>query len=112
MLEKDLIGLQQTYPITGTTLLGSRPRSFDGFPLIGELESDNNIFLAKPSYQSLFSCIIMTIILSYSLIDILEWTKNVYYMRGALLLLYIIFGAGIYALVMYLLGYKVKNNYI
>ena len=46
MLEKDLIGLQQTYPITGTTLLGSRPRSFDGFPLIGELESDNNIFLA------------------------------------------------------------------
>lgn len=73
---------------------------------------NNNIFLAKPSYQSLFSCIIMTIILSYSLIDILEWTKNVYYMRGALLLLYIIFGAGIYALVMYLLGYKVKNNYI
>jgi len=73
---------------------------------------NKSIFWAKPNYQSLLSCIIMAIILSYTLIDILEWAKNVYYMRGSLLLLYIIFGAAIYALIMYLLGYKIKKNYI
>ena len=73
---------------------------------------NENIFFTKTSYQSLFSCIIMAIILSYTLIDVLEWAQNVYYIRGMLLLMYIIFGAAIYASMMYILGYKIKKNYI
>ena len=73
---------------------------------------NENIFFAKTSYQSLFSCIIMAIILSYTLVDVLEWTQNAYYIRGILLLMYIIFGAAIYASIMYILGYKIKKNYI
>ena len=71
-----------------------------------------SIFKTKPSYQSLFSCIIMTIILSYTLLDVLEWTQNTYYIRGALLLIYIALGAAIYTSTMYILGYKIKKNYI
>ena len=54
----------------------------------------------------------MVIILSYTLIDVLEWAQNAYYIRGMLLLMYIIFGAAIYASMMYILGYKIKKNYI
>ena len=71
-----------------------------------------SIFKTKPSYQSLLSCIIMTIILSYTLLDVLEWSQNAYYVRGALLLIYIIMGAIIYTSTMYILGYKIKKNYI
>jgi putative peptidoglycan lipid II flippase len=73
---------------------------------------NESIFFTRPSYQSLFSCIIMAIILSYTLVDVLEWAQNAYYIRGMLLLMYIIFGATIYASIMYILGYKIKKNYI
>ena len=73
---------------------------------------DDNVFFTKTSYQSLFSCIIMAIVLSYALVDILEWAQNVYYIRGMLLLMYIILGAAIYASIMYILGYKIKKNYV
>ena len=54
----------------------------------------------------------MAIVLSYALVDILEWAQNVYYIRGMLLLMYIILGAAIYASIMYILGYKIKKNYV
>jgi len=45
-LEKDLIGRECTYDLTGEFKLGLRPRSLDGFPMIGPLRSNLKIFVA------------------------------------------------------------------
>lgn len=45
-LEKDLIGRETAYELSGEFILGLRPRSLDGFPAIGSLKSNQNIFIA------------------------------------------------------------------
>jgi glycine oxidase len=45
-LENDLIGRDCAYELTGEFKLGLRPRSLDGFPMIGALRSNPKIFVA------------------------------------------------------------------
>ena len=45
-LENDLIGRECAYELTGEFKLGLRPRSLDGFPMIGALRSHPKIFVA------------------------------------------------------------------
>ena len=45
-LENDLIGRECAYELTGEFKLGLRPRSLDGFPMIGALRSNPKIFVA------------------------------------------------------------------
>jgi glycine/D-amino acid oxidase-like deaminating enzyme len=45
-LENDLIGRESAYELTGEFKLGLRPRSLDGFPMIGPLRSNSKIFVA------------------------------------------------------------------
>ena len=45
-LEKDLVGRECAYELTGEFKVGLRPRSLDGFPMIGPLETNPKIFVA------------------------------------------------------------------
>ncbi len=45
-LEKDLIGREAAYELSGEFTVGLRPRSLDGFPAIGPLKSNDSIFVA------------------------------------------------------------------
>lgn len=42
----DVIGNRLAYETTGKILTGSRPKSFDGVPLLGQLEHFDNVFVA------------------------------------------------------------------
>ena len=44
--ERDLVGRKAGYALKGELLLGNRPRSLDGLPLIGPLESYPGVFVA------------------------------------------------------------------
>ena len=44
--ERDLVGRKAGYALKGDLLLGNRPRSLDGLPLIGPLESYPGVFMA------------------------------------------------------------------
>ena len=68
-----------------------------------------NALISSSSIKSLLSCILMSTALFYTLIDISNWSDKIYYMRGSLLIGYIIFGSIIYAFVMYLFGYNIKK---
>ena len=46
-LEKDLIGRENAYQLTGNFVLGLRPRTQDGFPAIGALETNDRVFVAS-----------------------------------------------------------------
>jgi len=46
-LEKDLIGRENSYQLTGDFVLGLRPRTQDGFPAIGALETNERVFVAS-----------------------------------------------------------------
>ena len=46
VVEKELIGREATYSAKGRLLLGNRPRSLDGLPLVGTLDAMPNIFVA------------------------------------------------------------------
>ena len=45
-LENDLVGRECAYELTGEFKLGLRPRSLDGFPMIGPLTTNPSIFVA------------------------------------------------------------------
>ena len=45
-LENDLVGRESAYELTGEFKLGLRPRSLDGFPMIGPLATNPKIFVA------------------------------------------------------------------
>lgn len=44
--DNELLGREISYKLTGSFVLGSRPRSLDGFPMIGTMQNDNRIFFA------------------------------------------------------------------
>lgn len=44
--EREILGLSAAYPVTGTFRLGMRPRSLDGYPMIGTLREAPRIFVA------------------------------------------------------------------
>ncbi len=68
-----------------------------------------NTLISSSSLKSLLSCILMGAVLFYTLIDISDWSDKIYYMRGTLLVGYIVFGSIIYVSVMYLFGYNIKK---
>ena len=45
-LESDIVGKQAAYDLTGTLTKGYRPRSLDGYPMIGPLKENTDIFVA------------------------------------------------------------------
>jgi glycine/D-amino acid oxidase-like deaminating enzyme len=45
-LENDLIGRASAYELTGEFVIGLRPRTLDGFPAIGSMKKNENIFIA------------------------------------------------------------------
>lgn len=45
-LEKDLVGREAAYELSGEFHVGLRPRSLDGFPVIGHLNSNQDVFVA------------------------------------------------------------------
>ena len=45
-LEKDLLSRSTAYKLMGNFLIGMRPRSIDGYPIIGPLVNSNHIFVA------------------------------------------------------------------
>lgn len=46
MFENEMVGRSVSYQLLGSLCLGSRPRSFDGFPMIGTHSKDNRIYFA------------------------------------------------------------------
>lgn len=47
IFEHDLIGRELAYNLTGQFVLGTRPRSLDGFPMLGPISTQPNIFVAS-----------------------------------------------------------------
>lgn len=45
-LENDLVGRESAYELTGEFKIGLRPRSLDGFPMIGPLATNPSVFVA------------------------------------------------------------------
>lgn len=45
-LEQELIGRAAAYPLTGAPVIGNRPKSIDGLPLIGPLQEHPNVVVA------------------------------------------------------------------
>ena len=73
--------------------------------------SSSNIF-NKEALISAISCIIMFLVLGSILISPIALAENQYYIRGLLLSSYILLGALIYIISMYLFGYKFKKSFI
>ncbi len=73
--------------------------------------SSSNIF-NKEALISAISCIIMFLVLGSILISPIALAENQYYIRGLLLGSYILLGALIYIISMYLFGYKFKKSFI
>jgi glycine oxidase len=46
MFENEMVGKSVSYHLLGSLCLGSRPRSFDGFPMIGAHSKDERIYFA------------------------------------------------------------------
>lgn len=45
--EQDILGIQNTYNMRGSLILGKRPRSFDGWPLFGRLKQNESVIVAS-----------------------------------------------------------------
>jgi glycine oxidase len=45
-VEKDILGKEIAYDLTGTVIKGYRPRALDGFPMIGPVKKNDKIFVA------------------------------------------------------------------
>jgi putative peptidoglycan lipid II flippase len=71
----------------------------------------NDIF-NKEAFISIISCIIMFLILGNILISPIALADNNFFMRGLLLGSYIILGALIYLVSMYMFGYKFKKSLV
>tara|TARA_B100001769_G_scaffold274542_1_gene273205 strand:- start:5303 stop:6877 length:1575 start_codon:yes stop_codon:yes gene_type:complete len=71
----------------------------------------SDIFNKEP-FISVISCIIMFLVLGSVLINPIALTENLYYIRGLLLIIYIILGALVYIALMHIFGYKFKKSYI
>ena len=70
---------------------------------------DDGIFLNQSTYKSTISCFIMLFILSIALYDVNTWNQASYYIRGAMLLMYIGLGSLVYFSLMYISGYRFKK---
>jgi glycine/D-amino acid oxidase-like deaminating enzyme len=46
MFENEMVGKKISYQLLGSLSLGSRPRSFDGFPMIGAHSKDDRVYFA------------------------------------------------------------------
>lgn len=68
-----------------------------------------NLFFNSTNLKSLFSCIVMAVFLLLILIPINDWILKEYYIRGLMLIVYIVLGGLIYIASMYALGLRYKN---
>jgi glycine/D-amino acid oxidase-like deaminating enzyme len=69
-LEKDLVGRECAYELTGEFKLGLRPRSLDGFPMIGPLMSNPKIFVATGTNRAGLTWA------PFISMEIVEWLKD------------------------------------
>ena len=71
---------------------------------------EENLFININNAKSILSCIIMSLLLLYFLIPISELSLKEYYIRGLMLILYIIFGGLAYLISIYILGFRYNKN--